>query len=93
MFRNKIAAEPRFQPGCGQAATAPRYCVVIASEVGKWRNWILCFRFAPCRIAALGPSPPPSRRSLSNYWLCTLCKHNIVEIADRWISSERIVQQ
>lgn len=59
MFRNEIAALPRFQPGCGQvAATAPQYCVVIASEVGKWRNWILCF--APCCSPAAAPASASS---------------------------------
>lgn len=67
MFRNEIAAEPRFQLGCGQAAAAPRYCVVIASEVGKWRNWILCFRFAPCRRPRPAAAALASCRSLSNY--------------------------
>lgn len=60
MFRNEIVAVPRFQL---RSAHSPQHCVVITSEVGKWRNWILCF--APCRS-------PHQHEAFLIYHHCTL---------------------
>lgn len=49
MQRNEIAAQSRSQrlrSTRNQPATTRLYCFVIASEVGKWRNSILCFHCA-----------------------------------------------
>ena len=69
MFRNEIAAVPRFQSGCGQARRhSPtilwRNCVG-SGEVEKL-DTLFCPPLQPCPAAP--PLPPTPIRSLSNYY-------------------------